>query len=274
MHIATPKSLAGSDPTAIHSGDSAAGADIKAGSTYPTALTIADGAVSAVKLAAGALTQAKWPTASGLYSAIPAAGPGVSPFYFATDIPGGGRLFFNNGSTWSPVGPSKAVNLAAVTTFTGTGQAGGTDVQFWAPGTIPANSLAANDVISVKVWMDIDYVSNATARNLVLKLKFGGTTVQTATNVVAPSTAYTNFGVMVEFALTIYSIGAGGTFRAQVAGDAPGTVNSDRPWNGSTGTNTVALDTTASQAITMTVNESVNSVADIVRFQQAQLMVV
>jgi hypothetical protein len=42
---------AGSDPTAIHSGDSAAGADVAGGSTYPSGIVIASGAITLAKLA-------------------------------------------------------------------------------------------------------------------------------------------------------------------------------------------------------------------------------
>lgn len=207
--------------------------------------------------------------ASGTFAAIPAAAGRTGWLYFATDL-GAGQLFRSTGAAWVPMGPSAAIEMAAVTTFTGSGQAAGTDVTLWAPGTIPAASMAVGTTYAINVTCDMDIISVITARNLVFKLKLGATTVWTTTQVITVSTGQTNVPLQISAQLMAAVAGVGGSVRSQLflyGFTLAGGLTPKLPSGGSTGTNAVAVDLSAAQAVTLTVNESVNSVADVVRAQ-------
>lgn len=119
--------------------------------------------------------------------------------------------------------------------------------------TIPANTLAVGDIIRVRV--QVIATSTNSTDTLTLKLKIG-TTVIIAT--AAVDVANNDIGY-IEADLIIRTIGASGTFVAtgnQGLG-TPGTVTA-KPFNLAS----TAIDTTATQAITVTATWSVASASN------------
>lgn len=202
----------------------------------------------------------------GLLANRPPAAGRSGQGYVATDVLGG-LQYVSDGTNWQADAPSEATTLTAGVTFNGTGQAGGTDVTLWAPWTIPAGFLVVGQELILELGLDCDLINSVTGRNLVFKLKLGATTVWTGTMSVPASVAATDQAALVRLLLTCYAVGAGGGVRSQASLDGAmwATAAFRAMAGGSTPHANVAVDTTVAQAITVTVNESVNSVADLVR---------
>lgn len=255
----------------------AAKGDLIVATANDTAAIVGIGAAGTVLESVGGTAAWSSKISSGTLAARPAAAAGNTNWlYLATDI-GGGMAFLSTGAAWVPLSQSAAIEMAAMITFTGNGQAGGTDVTLWAPGTIPAASMAVGTTYIINVTCDFDILNSVTARNLVFKLKLGATTIWSATYIVTVSTAITNQPLLLPIQFMAAVAGVGGTIRSQtnpVGAYAVGVSNTAKLMTGgTTGTSAVAVDLSASQAITLTVNESVNSVADVVRAQTGSLIV-
>lgn len=149
-------------------------------------------------------------------------------------------------------------NVAASSSVTNTSTATAFDLSY----TIPANYLAVGDVIRIKAQA-IAPTTNSTD-TLTLTLKMGSTTIIATA---AVDVANGDIGY-IEADLVIRTIGASGTYvGAGVQGlGVPGTVTA-KPWLlGST-----AIDTTATQALTVVAAWSVASTSDITRLDVLEI---
>jgi hypothetical protein len=201
---------------------------------------------------------------SGTLASRPAAAF-AGRMYFATDVVGG-VLYLDTGSAWVMLSDSSAATIASVVTFNGTSQAGGTDVTLWTPWTIPANFLTVGSTFTLELGLDIDILNSVTARNLVFKIKLGATAVATLTSPVKVSTANANKSSIFKALIGFTTIGASGVCRVQgLMPNAWASTATDNFGVFGSAVSPATVDTTGALAVTVTVNESVNSVADLVR---------
>jgi hypothetical protein len=144
-----------------------------------------------------------------------------------------GGLFYSNTSV--PAGNTVANDVAATA--------------FASSYTIAGGTLVAGDVVRVRAWGV--YGTDAVAPTLTLRVK-AGSTVLVATSAVTMPSGVTNLGWMLDASLSIFTIGAGGTVDPQAivsySSAATTTLAVHVP-----ATSTSALDTTASNALTVEV---------------------
>jgi len=131
--------------------------------------------------------------------------------------------------------------------------------------TIPANALAAGNVLRLKMWGV--YSTDVIAPTLRMKVKLGSTVILDSGAVSALVGASTNLGWSVNTDLSWFTIGASGTVDSQAVGEfataaaAAITINEAN-------TATTTIDTTATQAITVTITWGTANASNTITMRQ------
>lgn len=161
--------------------------------------------------------------------------------------------------------------------FTGTGQAANVEVSLGDLGVIPAFALSVGTIIEFEIGLRATLVSNALARNLQIRLRMGGLTgavlLDTTMLALPVSTAFTGAPMILRGHLTQRTVGASGT--ASCAATMPNrlfnaAIDKTHPFPGPWALSTYS--TLVPQAVTLTVTESSNAVADQVGMESALLI--
>lgn len=134
--------------------------------------------------------------------------------------------------------------------------------------TIPANALAAGNVIRVKLWGV--YSTALVAPTIQIKLKIGSTVVLDSGAISAIVGSVSNLGWSAEADLSWFTIGAAGTVDAQASGKfataAFATATVCVP-----NTATATIDTTTTQAVTVTVTWSAANASNTITLRQMNI---
>lgn len=192
----------------------------------------------------------------------------ISYLFLGTGGAGGGTKVLLDNNTFGSVPGGNLVysNTAASSAIANTTA----ETAFSIPSyTIPAGSLVAGSVIRIKLWGW--YSTAAIAPTINAKIKLGGTTYL-ATGAVTSVALASNAGWFADCVLTVFSIGAGGTVDAQAyvefstAATTGLSVNIANP-------STQVLDTTVSQAITVTVQWGTANASNTITLQNAAIYI-
>src|SRR5258706_674206 len=179
-----------------------------------------------------------------------------------------GSIFTNNGTAlvWSSPAVSGALVYEDGTVPGGNPVAStAAETPFTSSYMLPANTLAVGSVIRVKLYGL--YSTALTPPTLVAKLKAGGTTLLT-TGSLTTIGSLTNTGWWAEGALIVTAIGASGTIEAQGYAEFATAATTGLSVNL---TNTAAIgsiDTTATQALTVTVQWGTSSASNTITLRE------
>jgi hypothetical protein len=132
---------------------------------------------------------------------------------------------------------------------------------------LAANSLAVGDVLRIRLWGV--YSTAALAPTLTGKIKFGSTTMLN-TGALTAVALVSDGGWSVNADFTVTAIGAGGTVESQGYAEFATAATTGLSVN-ATNTAAVSLDTTASQAITVTVQWSASSASNSITLREMSI---
>lgn len=134
--------------------------------------------------------------------------------------------------------------------------------------TVSANSLAAGDVIRIKLWGV--YGTSVVAPNITMKVKIGSTTVLN-TGAITAVAGVTNGGWFGDIDLSFFTVGASGTCDAQAYGEFATAATTGLSVN-VPNAGTQVIDTTTSQAITITITWSAASASNTITLRQIEIL--
>ena len=139
-----------------------------------------------------------------------------------------------------------------------------TETAFTSSYTIPANALVAGSVVRIKLWGT--YGTTVVSPNLTGKLKIGS---QTLLNTGALSAAInlSNAGWFADASILVQSIGAGGVVDAQGFAEFASAATTGLSVN-IPNTATFTVDTTVTQALTVTIQWSAANAANTITLRQ------
>jgi hypothetical protein len=211
---------------------------------------------------------------SGTFALRPAASATYrGMYYFATDCLGG-TTYFCDGTNWLLVNCNGKSNTTT-TTFTGTGQAGATEVQVGPAWTIKANSLVAGSILEWKFGLHFGMLNSATARTFTFRLRWGGTSgtiILNSSAIALTASAADDHSSAAFGVIAVRTGGATGVLSQEFAvlnNRWANTANDKVNAFGGPSTSGAInpIDFTADKDFVLTVAESVNSVADVVKFE-------
>lgn len=142
-----------------------------------------------------------------------------------------------------------------------------TETAFTSTYTIPANSLSAGDVIRLKLWGV--YGTFVTPPNITIKVKIGSTVVLNS-GAITTIGSITNFQWLLDIDLSFFTIGASGTCDSQAYAVLE-TAATTGLSSGIPSTSTSTIDTTASQAITVTITWSAANASNTITLRQMNI---
>ena len=139
-----------------------------------------------------------------------------------------------------------------------------TETAFASSGSIPANTLAAGSVVRIKLWGT--YGTTVVSPNLTGKLKIGS---QALLNTGALSAAInlSNAGWFADASIVVQSIGGSGVIDAQGFAEFASAATTGLSVN-VPNTSTFTVDTTTTQAITVTIQWSAANAANTITLRQ------
>jgi hypothetical protein len=160
--------------------------------------------------------------------------------------------------------------------FTGTSQAANVEVSLGDIAVIPAGFLGAETIVQFEIGLRVSLVNSVTARTLRIRLRMGGLTgavlLDTGALALPVSTLLTASPTIMRGHLTQRTAGVSGS--AACTATMPNrffNTAADKTHPFSLAWALSTYDTTIPQAVTFTVAESVNSVADQVGLESALL---